>query len=454
LLEYDPATRGVRGALAESWETSADGKTYTFTLRDDVKFHDGSELNAEAVKFSWERLGAEDSPALGYYGMIEEIEVVDSLTLKLTLIQAFPPFLSLLAGLPKTNFVVVSPTAVEEYGDLKSNLVGTGPYKFVEWIKDQSVEFVRNEDYWREKPPFGKLVIQIFSDTQTAKLAVEKGEIDLLYDGLGITPATDIAAFEQNTEIAIIKRPQLALTSVHYWLEDPDRPTANINLRKAIAHAINYDAVINELYGGYAQLPRCYIPDDLWSFKPVLDQYNYDMDKAKMYMEQAKQEGITTPLNLVAGYYSRAAIRRDTFLLMQEDLQELGIEIEIIGWELAAWMETYSTGPWDFQISAWSPLYLDPHGYATHYLEESIPYPNNSHYRNPEFEDLVQQALETQDQSEREAIYEQCWDILAEDLPVRPIWIPYNFFAVRTDINMIEPYMYNNLYLYGVERMA
>jgi peptide/nickel transport system substrate-binding protein len=425
--------------------------TITFNFRDDVKFHDGTDFDAEAVKFSWERLDTDLHAT--YYKMISSITVKDSSTVELKLVQPFAPFTSLLAGMPKSNFVIVSPAAVEEYGDLTNHPVGTGPYKFVEWIKDQSVEFERNEDYWREKPPFGKLLITIFNDAATAKLALEKGEADLLYDGLGITPAPDLASYQANADISLTTHPKPTYTSLHFWLEDPDRPTANKNVRKAIAHAIDYDAIIDELWGGFAERPFGYVPEDTLSYTDVLSEYDYDLDKAKEYMELAKAEGIETPLHLVAGYYSRAAIRRDTFLMMQPALKEIGIEIEIKTWELAAWMESYETGPHDIQISAWSALYMDPHGFALYYMEESIPYPNNPHYVNPTYEDLVQEALETSDPAARAVIYEQCWDIIADDLPSLPLWVPYTYWAVRKDISGIpDPYPLIHMYLYGLER--
>ncbi|MCD6244001.1 MAG: ABC transporter substrate-binding protein [Candidatus Korarchaeota archaeon] len=452
LLEYDPQTGGLKGCLAESYEVSPDGKVYTFHIRKGVKFHDGTPLNASAVKFSMERV--KEGPGKGYYmDLIEKIEVVDDYTLRVTLKMPFPPFEWLMAGIPKAVFYITSPSAVKKYGNLTSHPVGTGPYKFVEWVKDDHVTLEANDDYWKGPPEFERIVIKIFPDPQTARLALEKGEIDLLYDGLGVTPATDLDYYKSSDKFNMIPSPKNTIVFLFFWLPDPDRPTANPYLRKAIAHAINYDAIINKLLHGYSLRPYCYIVPTMKDYYfPVLEKYTYNLTKAKEYIEKS---GLKTPIHLVAGYYSRATIRRDIFLMMKEDLKEIGIDIEIRSYELSAWMETYTTGANDIQISAWTALYFDPHGFASFFLNSSIPYPNNAHYYNPEYEQIVMDALKTRDPKERAQLYKKAWEILAEDLPAIPLYTPYTYWITQKYITGIpENYPLQHMYLGWLKKKA
>jgi peptide/nickel transport system substrate-binding protein len=445
LLEYDPVTKGLRGALAEKYEISSDGKSITFYIRKNVKFHDGTPLNASAVKFSLERVAK--GPAKDYVAMIDKIIVLDDYTLRINLKMPFPPLLSLFAGMPKASLFIVSQTAVQKYGeDFKYHPVGTGPFKFVEWIRDDRVVLEANENYWREPPKIKRLIMKIFSNPATAKLALEKGEIDLIWDGLGCIPPTDLNAYASNPNLSVIRVGKSTITFFFFWL--PSGPTANKDFRKALAYAINYDAIIKDILGGWVSRALSFCPEGTLGYEPVMQKYQYNLTKAKEYIEKS---GIPTPVKLVAGYYSAAPVRRDILTLMKQDFAKIGVEIEIKAYELAEWMETYKTGANNIQISAWTAKYADPHGFFVFFANASIPYPNNAHYCDPEYEALLKAGLETIDPVKRAEIYKRCQEKLAEDLPAIPLYSPVAVWIVPKNIvGILQPYPFEHAYLYGV----
>lgn len=448
LLEYDPASEGLKGCLAERWTVSPDGLIYTFYIRKGIKFHDGTPLNATAVKLSLERAG--NNSGAEYWRMVEYVNVIDDYIIQVILKFSFPPFEQLMAGIPKAVFYITSPTAVAKYGNLQTNPVGTGPYKFNEWIKDDHVTLTSNDEYWRGLPKFRKVIFKIFPDASTARLSLLNGEIDLLYDGLGATPPADLEYFATSPSFKFLSAPKDTVVFLFFWLPDPNRPTANVYLRKAIAHAINYDAIMNNIIGKAGIRALCFCTPKTSSYIPVLSQYDYNLTKASEYINMS---GLQTPIKLKAGYYFKVPVRRDIFLAIQADLASIGIDIEIQAYELAAWMETYTTGANDIQISAWTALYSDPHGFAAFFLNASIPYPNNAHYYNPEYEEIVAQALNVTDQTERERLYKEAWTILADDLPAIPLYYPAAFWVTQTYITGIpDPYPLSHAYIGWIEK--
>ncbi|MFN7104797.1 MAG: ABC transporter substrate-binding protein, partial [Pseudorhizobium sp.] len=173
LVRFKDGTLEIEPALAESWDISEDGKTYTFTLRQGVKFHDGSDFTAEAVKFNFDRMLKEDHPfyntgpfPLSFnFASVEAVNVIDSQTVEFKLSEAFAPFLSNLAY---PTGLIVSPAAVEQHSaDYGRNPSGTGPFKFAEWLSNQRVVVERNADYWGEAPALEAVVFRPVTDANT-----------------------------------------------------------------------------------------------------------------------------------------------------------------------------------------------------------------------------------------------------------------------------------------------
>ena len=250
LLEWD-ADLLVQPALAESWDISDDGLTYTFKLRSGVKFHDGSDFDAEAVKFNFDRMLDENHPYHDtgpfplsfFFGSVESTEVVDDMTVKFTLNAPYAPFLSNLAY---PTGLIVSPTAVAQHGaDFGRNPSGTGPFTFGEWRSNEAVVVEGNPDYWDGAPSLQAVVFRPITDANTRVAEMLAGGIDLMVE----VPPVALSEFQGD---AYTVHEQ---AGPHVWfliLNAKEGPFADVRVRQAANYAINKEAIVNDVLEGTA----------------------------------------------------------------------------------------------------------------------------------------------------------------------------------------------------------
>jgi len=300
----------VKPLLATSWEVSEDYKTYTFHLRKGVKFHDGTPFNAEAVKFSFDRLTNIGKVATGAWMTIADknsVEVIDEYTVRFNLINPYPTWIPADLSVNPT-YSIMSPTYVKKhvtsddpYAEkwMAYHECGTGPFELVSWTKGQKLVFEKNEDYFggskginnRYTPRVDKLVFQLFKDSATGRLWLEKGDIDFVEK----LSNSDFAALEKNPDIKIYEN---IPSKIVYLTFDVSKPPFNDeNVRKAIAYAMNYQELIDYVERGHAVLPRGMISSVCFGHNPKRFQYSYDLEKAKEFMAKSKYpDGFTTKL--------------------------------------------------------------------------------------------------------------------------------------------------------------
>lgn len=300
LVAVNPEDGTINPWLATSWEVSPDGKVYTFNLRKDVTFHDGTPFNAEAVKYNFEYTMRPDIkhgfayPSMGAEA-VEEIEVVDDYTIRFTFSTPQPTFL---ISLSDGGLGIDSPTAMEEAGDDDYGLnvlVGTGPFKFVEWVVNDHITMVRNDEYnWAPSffkhngPPYlDKIIWRDVAETSTRAAALEAGEIHVarLTEPL-------VAQFEGNEDVNILLTPK-AGTARMYLMQTAWPPTDDIRVRRAINHAVDREGLLQlpawSGLGtpGVGPLPDVLLPKNI--DPSILKQYDYEYDpeKAKQILEEA-----------------------------------------------------------------------------------------------------------------------------------------------------------------------
>ncbi|MGN1098250.1 MAG: ABC transporter substrate-binding protein, partial [Clostridia bacterium] len=275
LLQYADDSTEVMPCLAKDWEISPDGLEYTFHLQEGVKFHDGTDFNAEAVKFNVERNTINKTEDMTYadfvWGYVASCEVVDEYTVKITLTQPSTPFLANLAmvfGAP-----MVSPTAAQE-GDLMNNPVGTGPYKFVSWDKDQDVKLVANDEYWNAegKAKTKNVVIRTIKDASTKIIELQTGSVDII-DGID---TNQVAQLETDSNITVNKTPGMNINYMAYNTERLDKET-----RIAISQAVNVDELVSTLYKGYAEKATTVLPSFVPGYSDGVTQVSYDPEASK-----------------------------------------------------------------------------------------------------------------------------------------------------------------------------
>jgi oligopeptide transport system substrate-binding protein len=336
LMDYEPGTTDLRPDLAESYEISEDGLTYTFHLRPGVTFHNGREMTAEDIKYSLERVVNPEtqSPGAGFFGMIEGfeaasagetdelagIEVVDPQTLQITLSRPDATFLHVMA----LNFAHVVPReAVEESGaDFGRDPVGTGAYRLGEWTLGQRVVFERNPDYWREGlPKLDQITFEIGQEPTVALLRLQRGEVDILGDG--IPPAQFLQVMEDEAWADnVIEGGQLhtGYVTMNVRME----PFDNVDVRRAVNMAINKDRIV-QIINGRAVPANQPLPPTMPGYVEDFEGYAYDPEGAQALLEEAGfGDGIATEL-----YVYNTDPNPRIAQAIQQDLAQIGINADI-----------------------------------------------------------------------------------------------------------------------------
>lgn len=295
LINFGEQDTEIEPALATEWEAAEDGLSYTLTLREGVKFHDGTDFNAEAVVANFDRWAAGDADKFPYYQsmfggfgddeghVIESVEATGDHEVVFTLKRPQAPFLKNLAMSP---FGIASPTAFEAAGDsFGDNPVGTGPFKFVEWNRNDTVRIEKFDDYWVEgEPKLDEVVFRSIPDNSARLNALMSGEIDLAD---GITPS-DAPAIESNENLQIYERPSmnvgyLGMTVTREPFDDP-------LVRQALNHAINKQAIVDAFFEGRADVAKNPMPPVISGYNDSIDPYEYDPEKAKELLAEAGLE--------------------------------------------------------------------------------------------------------------------------------------------------------------------
>lgn len=414
--------------LAESWEIGEDGKRIVFQLREGVKFHDGTDFNAEVVKWNLERrldekVGSPQRSQLE--GVIESIEVIDDHTVAINTVEPFPPLLSLLAERPG---FMVSPAAVEKYGaDFGSNPVGTGPFVFKEWVRGSRIVVERNENYWEEGLPYLDRIV--LSDIAGAVVGIQRlitGELDFI-DTLS---AQDIRHVEGNPEI------KLAPVTVGRWYSYQwhwdEEPFNNPKLRQAIAHAIDRERLNEITMSGNARISNSPTPSGLWWHTEGLKGYEYDPDRAKALLAEAGIEpgfkiALSTPTD---------SVLRQLNQLVHEQLEAVGLDVELETIAQSEWYARVVERAINFTPMRWTQR-PDPDGLLS-ILFHSEGFANSTGYSNPEVDRLLEEARSTFDQARRKELYDQVHRLLLEDLPYVPVYFAAEYAAMRENVMGFE----------------
>ena len=363
LTMFEPGTTTPIPGLASSWEATDDGLEWTFSLQEGVTFHDGTPFNADAVVFNFERWWDTDNPynlgadQFGYWdymfqgfkgetlddgspkSVLAGIEKVDDMTVKLILSR---PNASLLNTLTMENFRFASPAAVEEQGDIYGTAeglaVGTGPFKVDEWVKEDHLNLARNDDYWGELPTLDMIVYRVIPDTTAAFLALQAGDIDM--QSMWAVASDDIAVAESDPNLKVAFNPAfnvgyVGLNHSKEWLQ-------NLNVRLALNHAIDKQAIVDALYAGDAVTASQFQPQALWGYNNDIVDYAYDPELAVEFLQAAVDEGVVIPdpvifyvMPVSRAYYPAP---QQTGELIQAQLAEIGLNIQI---ESPAWPDPY-----------------------------------------------------------------------------------------------------------------
>ncbi len=380
--------------LAESWEISEDGLSYTFRLREGVTFHDGTAMDAEDVKFSLDRARAEDSvnAQKALFEAISEVEVVDPLTVKLTLSEANG---LLLFNLAWGDAVIVAP---ESIADIKTNPVGTGAFKFVDWVQGDRIEIARNPDYWGTPAVLDTATFKFISDPTAAFAAVMAEDVDVF----SAFPAPEnLPQFEADPRFQVLVGSTEGETILATNNKQP--PFDDIRVRQALAHAIDRQSIIDGAMFGLGIPIGTHFAPHHPAYVDLTGKSGYDPDKARALLAEAGlADGFETTLHLPPPSYARRGGE-----IVAAQLAEVGIKAEIINVEWAQWLESVFRGK-NFGLTIVShtePMDIGIYARPDYYFQ----------YDNKAFQDVMAELNRTTDEARRTELLQQAQTIIADD---------------------------------------
>lgn len=388
------ADGSIAPALAASWDISEDGLIYTFKLRDGVKFHDGTDMNADDVKFSLDRARAEDSTNAqkALFAGIASVDVVDATTVAITLSQPNGGFITNMAW---GDAVIV---ATESVANNATNPVGTGPFKFSNWVQGDRIEIVKNADYWGTPVALEKATFKFISDPTAAFAAMMAGDIDAFP---GYPAPETLPQFDADPRFTVIGGNTEGETILSTNNKMP--PFDDVKVRKALAHAINRQEIVDGAMFGYGKPIGTHFAPHHPDYVDLTGNSNYDPELSKKLLAEAGfPDGFTTTLKLPPPSYARRGGE-----IIAAQLRAVGIETEISNLEWAQWLEQVFRGK-DYGLTIVShtePMDIGIYARPDYYFQ----------YDNPAFQALMEDLNAATDPAKRSAILKEAQTIISND---------------------------------------
>jgi len=417
LVTYDAAVKEIKPLIAESWKVSDDLKVWTFKIKKGVhfqkgKFQNGREVTAEDVKYSFER-EINISPMVRLY-MVDKVEVIDKYTVKITLKYPFAPFLTVLTDI---GAAIVPKEETEGWGEeFTLHPIGTGPFKLVEWVKDDHMTFVRNEDYWgKEKPYLKKVTYKFIPNKSVLAVALMSGEVDIASDILD----QDIPKVKKTPNVDAVMVPGVNVYAV--YMNSMKGPTTNKKVREAIFRAVNTDQIIKVLFPNGSGV-RAYgpIPPGSWAYNSDIKKLYpaYNPDKAKQLLKEAGYDKLSLTI-----YTPEDPNRRKAAIIMQSMLKKIGIDLKVQSLEWGSFVAITSKGDADMYTIGWT-WYPDPEYFIFYMFHSSRKgtYGNGGGYKNPKVDELISKGESTANKQERIEYYQEAEKLIMQDMVYIPLY--------------------------------
>lgn len=425
LVEQRAGKVALDPGLARSWDISQNGLLYTFHLRSEVTFHDGTPFNAEAVLFNYNRQRDPNHP---YYKMapkwewdafdmskiVKDIRAEDDTTVTFELYSPNATFLNLMS---LTFMGIPSPTAVKQFGeDFSRHPVGTGPFKFQSWSENGEVLLTAFEEHWAGRPFVDTLIFKPVPDGRERWQQLKRGDINMM----GVPDQADLMEIEQTKGIKVAKQPGLNVSYLAMNMEK--KPFSDTRVREAIVHAIDREKLVKQVFSTLGRSAKNPIPPSLLGYNDAIRATRYDPDRARRLLAEAGYpKGFKCSLwtmKVSREYMPNGKLAAE---VIQEDLRKIGIETEIVMPEWGDFLRRRSMGEHDMSISGWLGDAPDPHFFFYPLLDKSIaekkPSSNAAFYKSDRMHDLIVSGKETFDPVERSNIYKQACEVFNEDLP-------------------------------------
>jgi peptide/nickel transport system substrate-binding protein len=451
LVKLEGTSTKIVPWLAESWE-STDGQTWTFKLRSGVKFHDGTPCDADAVKWNFDRWRDPNNEwrfgrTFEYYDTefgedfaIVDTKAIDKTTFQLTLKQ---PSAVLLYKLPLSTFGIASPTAIQKegdkYGTAGGTAVGSGPFKFVEWVPDDKIVLERNPDWWGDGPILDGLIFRSIPDNSARLAELLAGTVHT-----ADLAQTDMATAAADPNIYTIVQP--AMSTGYIAFQQCTEPFDKKEVRWAIANAINRQALIDTFYTKQDTLATGFMPPAIMGSNPNLPPIEYNPDKAKEELAQAGlPDGFTTEfwyIPVIRGYFPDSKAIAEAISV---DLAKVGIKVELKTEDWGAYLDHRNQGKFPMWMLGWGSDNGDPDNYIGYHFAHPVGKPKEEDcYNNDTLSQLLIDGAKEPDVAKREKIYQDAEQIVHDDMARLPIaWTAGQQFW-RNEVKGREPVVFRS----------
>jgi len=442
LVAYKDETTDTEPGLAKSWDISDDGLTYTFHLREGVKFHDGTPFNANAVVFSIGRMMKDRNVTFSGEGFeippqerppeywvsmemddtVESIVATDEYTVVFNLKRVEAPFI---ANMGMDFASIISPTAfLKDPKAFVRNPVGTGPFRFVKWVADDNITLEKFADYWDKAnggPYLDKVVFRAIPENSVRFLELKTGNIDICQ----FPNPADIVLARQDPNLKLVEQPGMNVGYLGFNFTKP--LWQNINLRRAVAHAINRQAIVDNIYQGMGQIAKNGIPPTMWGYNNDVPGYSYDPDLARKDLAEAGYpEGkglpeITLWSMPVPRPYNPEGLK--VGIAMIGDLSKVGIQARVVSYDWGTYLKRQREQPEDmdlFQLG-WTGDNGDPDNFLAVLFDGLASPAIRTQWKNEQYHKLMLLGKQTIDQAKRAEIYKEAQQIMYDDVATIPV---------------------------------
>lgn len=443
LYQFKEGSTALEPVLAETCEISADLLEYTFRLRKNIMFHDGTQFDADAVIFNFERQARRDHEfRLGNcecyeanFGVLDSVRKIDDYTVVFRLKKPYAPFMGLLAMTP---MAIVSPSAVKTHREnFYKRPCGTGPFKFKSWVPGDFVIIERNDSYWGKLPGIKRIVFKTIPDNKLRLMQLYSGIIHMMD---GISPG-DIDTLKRNPDITLLVEPGLNIGYIAMNTEKP--PFSNRQVRLAVNHAINKKSIITLFYQNTATLAKNPVPPNIFGYNNDIDDYNYDIRKAREYLKLAGYENGLTAKFYVLPVTTMPFPEPDNIAnAVTANLKDIGIKLEKVSCDWVTYQKKLAEGEHDLAMYVWSADIPDPDNFLYVLLDRDNAVrgqaQNVAFYRNDILHYTLMKAQSLIDFGERAALYRKAQEIIHDDAPWVPMTHSNLIFAHRNSVKNLK----------------
>jgi peptide/nickel transport system substrate-binding protein len=427
ILDNDMEPRPV---LATGWTPSEDGKVWTFTLREGVRFHDGTPFDADAVLLNIPALQEEYSATLP--GLVD-LEKVDAYTVRFVMIEPTPDLPNRIAFF---SSAMISPASLGEEGR-PTGPIGTGPFRFVEYITDDSIILERNEDYWGELPRLEQVTFKYIPDANTRLSALQSGQIDAI---------ADVGALQPEQASMILGDPNLVLkeqgvATTHYLtFNSGAAPFDDVRLRQAVSMALDRQALVDSTLYGYG-LPGVSVITPFATRWANLDVAPiHDPQTAADLAREALQGERVSAKMLVSSALTGRWPYENIAQIVQAALIPLGIDVEIETVEAGAWSQNLRDGAYHMTMMPYTLMTGEPDFFMREWVwsQGALNVARSYGYADAHADELTLEAVSEMDPQQRKAMYDELQEIVARDVPFTPLYHEITIYAMRSDVHDLE----------------